>query len=268
MNIGIIGHRGRLGSYLVSQGCSPLLCEVTFPETIKRTIDEVKPDAIINCAGFTDVDKCELFPDQAVKVNMRGAFNVMNAFQGRIIQISSDYIWNGKSGPYKEDAKADPLNTYGWTKWGMEMLAGTFKNVLVVRTTMLYGSEMKSDFVSKIITQLNEKDRIEVPINLIGNPTYVPHLGTALLDLMKMEWRAKVVNVSGMDRMSRYHFALLIAEMFGLEPKKIKVSHYNLLTAYANRPLKAGFVLDRAESWNIPLYDTVSGLTEYQEKFL
>ena len=102
--IAVTGYKGRLGNELINQGCIPLDCDITRPITIKKAIGQVCPDVIIHCAAKTDVDGCEQHKDIAFKVNAEGTNNLRECFPGgKIIYISTDYIFDGTAGVYKEN---------------------------------------------------------------------------------------------------------------------------------------------------------------------
>src|SRR5512139_2847081 len=125
MIIAVTGHKGRLGSELVRLGCTPLDCDITEYQSIELALHLVKPDVVINCAAYTNVDACENSDEylDALKVNTWGVEHLRDVFDGRLIHISSDYIFKGYSGPYDEKSlEFDPVNSYGYSKVGAEVI--------------------------------------------------------------------------------------------------------------------------------------------------
>ena len=111
MIIGITGHSGRLGTELLKHGCTPIRADVTIPNCLKAELDDIKPDIVIHCAAVTDVDACENSKaDLARKVNIIGTQILRTMYSGRIIYMSTDYIFDGINGPYKELSAPNPIN--------------------------------------------------------------------------------------------------------------------------------------------------------------
>jgi dTDP-4-dehydrorhamnose reductase len=187
MVICVTGYQGRLGSELVRLGCEPLDCDITDGESIELAIFHKKPDVIINCAAYTNVDGCEDTETykHALSVNTWGVGKLRDIFDGRLIHISSDYIFSGRDGPYAETyTKIDPVNGYGFSKVGAEVLLGTHekKDTIIVRTTGLYGGcSEQHDFAKLVLNCLSKGEQLRVTNSLRGNQTYVPHLAEALM---------------------------------------------------------------------------------------
>jgi len=265
--IAVTGYEGRLGSEFIKLGCVPLECNLFFGKQIKEAIEAVNPDVIIHCGAVTDVDGCEdYFFQDAMKVNIRGTQFVRNFFDGQVIHMSTDYIFDGRNGPYSEEDKPCPISHYGWTKNASEEVIREFNfpRDIIVRTTILYGGN-KPDFVTKILDQLKEGKEVTVTTSLIGNPTYVPHLAEAIMKLIEFQKPPRIVNISGTDCISRYKFATMIAETFGY-PEEQLVATGKHMNEMAKRPPKAGLKLHLARALGLPLYSAEEGLKAYKEK--
>mgnify|MGYP001157809301 CR=1 FL=1 len=267
--IGVTGYEGRLGQKLVELGCVPLVgLDVTNPASIIRVTRKTDYETIIHCAAITDVDKCEdANSEVAVIVNGTGTRNLRMNYPGRIIYISTDYVFDGLRGPYTENAKPNPISNYGYSKligeaWTRQ---NGHKTDVTVRTTILYGTKGKEDFVTKVISQLSEGKEISVPFNLYGNPTYTKHLAEALVYICNLKVDLpKIINVAGKDVISRHEFAHMIADVFGLDKWLIKP--VKEVPGEAMRPLKAGLKLGLAEKLGIPLYNVMEGLTDMKNE--
>ena len=260
--IGVTGYKGRLGSELVSHGCLPLECDITRPITIKKAIGQTCPDVIIHCAAKTDVDKCEQRKDEAFKINAEGTNNLRECFRGgKIIYISTDYIFDGTAGVYKENDAPSPaqkLCQYGFTKLlGEEVLS---PSDTIIRTTLLYGSPMKDDFVTHILEQLEYGEVFGVTKGLHGTPTYVPHLAEAILILLHFSPMPHIINIVGDEVLSRYEFALMIASVFGYENKKKLIQPTNEI-GKTRRPKHAGLSTRLAKKMGLPIYSPIEGLS-------
>jgi dTDP-4-dehydrorhamnose reductase len=260
-SIGIIGAKGRLGSKLVEKGCIGLNCNITDIESLKQAFGNGDFETVINCAAFTDVDGAEKERLSAYGVNSYGPQNIAKYFSGKIVHISSDYIFDGLNGPYSEDDVANPLNAYGFSKYlGEVSLRPYMDRTLVIRTTVLYDSGNKNNFIRAVHNQLLEDKAVKVPKTIIGNPTNVEHLAIGILDAIDKNITG-ILNISGKTRMSRFETAVEIARFFNLDTKNIFDSP---AWGDAKRPEQVGFVLDKAQKLGVPLFTLWQGLHEYK----
>jgi len=266
--IAVLGHTGRLGSELVKAGYVPLDADITDLWDLQEKIAIVQPDTIINCAAITNVDECEdVLKELATEVNDVGVWNLRTAFSGRIIHISTDFIFDGRGGPYSENALPNPISHYGKTKnLGEQHLLKSPLPSTIIRTTMLYGVQDFPDFVSSVIAQLESGvSPIHVTNVVSGSPTYVPHLVKGIQYLLSLQYRIpQVINLSGTDVLSRYEFALMIASVFGYDKEML----HPVATARgkAVRPRSAGFKLALAKKLGVPMYSAIEGLTEIKNQ--
>ena len=208
--VAVTGVEGNLGKELVGMGCVPLHLDITGIYQIRDEIKKVEPDVIINCAAKSHVDGCETKEGEklAVAVNTRGIANLREVYDGQIIHLSTGYVFNGKRGPYKENGKPDPLQGYGFSKWAGEVIFQSYNRPddVIVRTMGLYGGH-KPDFATFVLLALENRETVRVFKDLKFNPTYVPHLVKALMDLVDVYNPPKIVNIAGKEVLSRYDFA-------------------------------------------------------------
>ncbi len=246
-------------------GCIGLPCDLTNDKEIYAFIRHTDPDVIINCAAVTDVDECELdLFHTASLVNGVGALLVRQNFDGYLIHLSTDYIFDGKSGPYSEEAEPNPINQYGASKLlGEEYLSDFLERTTIVRTTILYGGN-KPDFVTKIIDNLKSNKPFEVSSNLFGTPTYVPRLAQALIELTELEEPPEIINIAGADCISRYEFALMIASVFGYNKDLIQPT--KKIEGIAKRPRKAGLKTTKAKKLGLTIGNVIDDLTRMKEQ--
>lgn len=268
MTIAIAGSRGRLGSWFVRRGFAPLECDVTNPEEVRAAIDLVQPRTIINCAAWTDVDGAEdeESREDALGINLRGAGNLRQAHMGLLIHISTSFVFDGKAGPYSEDDIANPLGWYGWTKFGGEAAVLIRHPTLIVRTDCLYGPLGHNDFVRSIRDVLELGAPYQLPTNLIGSPTYIPHLAEGVLSAERLGI-AGILNIVGDTTMSRYNWGRMIAEVFGYDPDIIEPT--DEIKGDAPRPLRGGLSVEKALSLGVPIFtprDGLKALAEWSDK--
>lgn len=264
MRIGVTGIRGRVGSVLVGRGLLPITGDIGDEEVMARQCRDM--DVIINCAAFTNVDAAETKDDiereKVIYVNTKGPGILRCAFDGLLIHLSTAYVFDGKDGPYAEDAVPDPINFYGMTKLGGEAAAAMRQPTIVVRTLDLYGSGPKSDFVRRTRDALYLGQPVALPTGLYGSPTYVPHLCQALVWLAQ-GWSGTVVdnwvlNVVGDGNMSRYAWGRKVAETFGFDKTLVVPSDKEW--GVAARPLRGGLLVDKARRLGVPIYSPDEGL--------
>jgi dTDP-4-dehydrorhamnose reductase len=220
---------------------------------VKDVILDFFPDFIINAAAFTNVDKSETEKETAWKINVNGVENIAFyswTIDAHLIHISTDYIFDGKSGPYSENDKPDPVGYYGRTKLASENsihISGT-KNT-IMRTNILYGPAKygRPDFVKWVVNSLRDNKVIRIVTDQIGNPTYIDDLVASINKIIELK-KEGVYNIGGREMISRYDFTLRIADYFGLDKSLIEKIITKDLNQPAPRPLKSGLITLKAET--------------------
>lgn len=267
MKIAVTGYKGRLGSELVRRGCIPFDADITNKQQVNHQVAVLDPDVIINCAAYTDVSACEDEEEYrtAMNVNYVGIKNLRIAYHKLIIQVSTDYVFNGKKGPYAEHSPYTvAVNSYGMTKQAAEIMLETYPFPFsIVRTTCLYDPYIRKDFVSSALNSLREEGKFMATNRLSGNPTYVPHLAEGIMKLVELPNIPDIIHIAGKDVLTRYEFALMIAGVFGYDKNKILFT--NKLFGAGNRPAKGGLKTGLAKKLGIQLYSTLEGLQDYKE---
>ena len=226
--------------------------DITNRKTVKDLVGSVNPDVIINCAAMTNVDACETEREIAWKINVGGVEHLIEAARKKpatVIHVSSDYVFDGKNGPYNEDARPEPLSYYGKSKLaGENALRTSGLPYFVARTMVLYGQAegVKANFAIWLINSLRDRQTVRIVDDQIGNPTLVDDLAFGLIRAMEMR-RTGVYNIAGKDIMSRFDFAVALAKAFGLDPSLIQPIKTSQLNQPAARPLKSGLITLKAE---------------------
>lgn len=263
--IAVTGRDGRLDRVLVdSFACIRLEADICNKAEIIKELHRINPDVIINCAAYTNVDDAEYQENRgrASRINSAGIANLRDEFLGRIIHISTDYIFNGKNGPYKETDEPDPIGWYGYTKYRGEQMLQEYNcpEDTIVRTTILYGGH-KPDFASTVLRKLKDGKEITLPNSLYGNPTHVYHLAIGLMQLVYSDRKPpNIVHIAGNDWMSRYDFAIILANAFGYNPENIHPT--NKIEGQAKRPKKAGLKVDLARKMGITIFSVLDGVQQ------
>lgn len=227
--------------------------DLTQRQEIRNVVEEFEPEVIVNTAAITDVDKCETEKEATWRVNVTGVENLVQAAKltgARLIHLSSDYVFDGKSGPYGELDRPNPINYYGKTKLASENVLRTSGiPSAIVRTIVLYGQarEVRNNFVLWVLKNLNEKKQIRVVDDQISTPTFVDDLAYGILKIIELE-RTGIYHISGPDMVSRYGIALAVAKVFSLDRKLLSPVKSIVLRQAAPRPLKTGFITLKAET--------------------
>ena len=227
--------------------------DITQKNKVKELILDFFPDIVINTAAFTNVDKSETEKETAWKINVNGVENIALyawTVDAHLIHISTDYIFDGKNGPYSEEDKPLPIGYYGRTKLaGENSIRTSGVRFSIVRTNILYGPSKygRPDFVKWVINSLRANESIRIVTDQIGNPTYVDDIVAAINKLIEFK-KEGIYNIGGIEMLSRFDFTLRIAEYFSLNKKLIFPILTKELNQIAHRPLKAGLITLKAET--------------------
>lgn len=218
---------------------------------IGKWIVKNKPRLVFLCAALTNVDYCEQFSNQSFMTNVIGTMLIVHACRtsgSKLIFTSTDYVFDGYSGPYVEISKPNPINVLGKDKLLAEQfILDRLPNALVARITWAYSHEKTppgKNFVQRLVTNARNNRETLVPTDQIGSPTYCPDIAMKLVTLAINDY-AGIIHVAGAQRMSRYDFALQVAEVFELDRAYIRGASTNDLPKIAKRPLNCGMLSDR-----------------------
>ncbi len=270
----LIGSNGMLGQRLTSfyknlPNVELLCCSAEqksfFPDVEYRELDIVQkekvkevilgfvPDIIINTAAYTNVDKAETEKELAWKINVTGVENICLyawTIDAHLIHISTDYIFDGKNGPYTEDDKPNPIGYYGRTKLASENAIRTNGvRYTLIRTNVLYGPSIygRPDFVKWVVNSLRDNKEIKIVTDQINNPTFIDDIVSAIDSVIKMG-KEGIYNIGGVEFLNRFEFTLRIAKYFSLPQNLIFPILTKELNQPAPRPLKSGLIISKAEN--------------------
>ena len=226
--------------------------DITAKEAVSCLIEEVRPDCVINTASVTNVDRCETEKELAWQVNVKGVENLAGVCQktgSKIVHISTDYVFDGKNGPYSEEDPTNPLSWYGKTKLeGEQITLNCSQENIVVRTMVLYGWEpmVRPNFVTWVIKSLQAGQFIRVVTDQWGNPTYADDLAGALLKLCT-SGATGLFHFAGGEFLSRWEMAIEIARKFDLNTELITPIITSELNQPAPRPIRSGLKTEKIE---------------------
>lgn len=219
------------------------------PASIDALLQQTTPDVVILSAAYTHVDGCEEKKEYAWKVNVDGTQAISTACDNRIklVYVSTDYVFDGKNGPYTEDALPNPLNWYGKTKLAAEQLTQQHSQNLILRTTNVYdlGSDTKN-FAARCIQTFKEGKTLKCPVDQYATPTWAQDFGLATRKLVEKN-AAGIYNVVGPDYLNRVEFAQKVAKAFNYEAS-IESLSTAAFAQTAARPLKGGLTTEKLRS--------------------
>jgi dTDP-4-dehydrorhamnose reductase len=194
--------------------------DVTDAERVHERIALERPDVVINCAAWTDVDGAEEFEDSAMSVNGSGAGNVAAAaaaVEAKVVYISSDYVFDGAKGtPYAEVDQPGPLSAYGRTKLaGEEATAAANPRHFIVRSSWLFGIG-GSNFVETMLRLAADHGEVLVVRDQVASPTYTWHLAYGVVRLIEGTVYG-IHHMAAAESCSWYDFAREIFDQAGVE---------------------------------------------------
>ncbi len=198
--------------------------DVTHEDEVLRFILKCMPDVIINCAAFTDVDRCETESKMAYRVNAIGPKNIATAAKKcdtKVVQISTDFVFDGNSNiPYSEKDLPNPLSEYGKSKLeGERNVQNNGDMYLIVRASWLFGRS-GTNYVGKMIELAKKNSDLYIVNDEIGSPTYTVDLAEVLWTLIKQKYEG-IFHVANEGNCSRYEWSRKIFEIMGYNIKNI-----------------------------------------------
>ena len=224
------------------------------PDQVDALVKQIRPNIIILPAAMANVNLCEKEPELGIKNNVQIVKNFIhsihaNKLKSKIVFFSTDYLFDGKYGPYSEDAQPTPLNQYGKIKLMCEQeLIKSKLDYLIIRTTGVFGWEMqRKNFVYRVLDTLSAGKELTVPNDQIYNPTYVIDLAANVLSLLKRNEKG-IFHVAGPSFMDREKWTIMIADAFSLDKKLIVGKPTEFFNDVAKRPLKGGLKIDKIRS--------------------
>jgi len=240
--------------------------DISDRKQVMKVVEEFQPDTIVNTAALTNVDACEGNRERAWKVNVHGVENLVHAGKlagSHIVQLSTDYVFDGKAGPYAEDDRPNPISYYGRTKLASENLLRTSEiSHTIVRTMVLYGSarRVKPNFALWLAGELKAGRPVKVVSDQVGNPTLADDLAFGIAKVVELK-KSGVYHIAGPDIVSRLAFARALAKTFQFDAALIKPQLTAALNQPAPRPLKSGFIILKAQvDLNLTMSGVESGL--------
>lgn len=227
--------------------------DITNQNEVMDLVGKYKPDVIINTAAMTNVDQCETEQEDCWKLNVTAVDHLIKASEKHnsfLLQLSTDFIFDGEDGPYKEDAEPNPISYYGKSKLAAENLIFDSKiNWAIARTVLVYGiahDMSRSNIILWVKKSLEDGKDIQVVDDQWRTPTLAEDLAIGCLLIAEKKARG-IYNISGDDILTPYEMAVKTAEFFDLPQSSMTKSDSTKFKQTAKRPPKTGFILDKAK---------------------
>jgi len=254
----IVGGSGQLGRELAKRFEGALLTynttpveggvrlDLTDPLMVEDLIIKRRPSVIVNTAAYTDVDGCEDNRELAYRVNTLAVKHIVRAARlvgSYLVHVSTDYVFDGEKGDYREDDTPSPINHYGLTKLLGEAYASSYDDALIVRTSGVFGQ--KNNFPLVALQKLRKGERVEA-VEMWYSPIHASNLATAMVELIKRRLTG-VIHVAG-ERVSRYELAQAIAKHIGADPELVVKIPYTQARFKARRPMDSSLNSQKAKT--------------------
>ncbi|MCX6642548.1 MAG: dTDP-4-dehydrorhamnose reductase [Candidatus Bathyarchaeota archaeon] len=258
------------------------LADKTDKSSIQSLVKKIKPDVVIDTAALHNVDYCETNKEQTHKVNVEGTKNVAeacNAIGAKMVFVSTDYVFNGKIGHYKETDIPTPINYYGQSKLdGENAIKKICKNYCIARTSVIYSwvstqstvttSGKPLNFAMWANEKLGKGEQLNIVNDQYSSPTLADHLAQTLLKICEEDLRG-IYHIAGKTRINRYDFILKIAEKIGYNPTLIKAVSSSSLKQKAKRPRDSSLNVEKIEkTLKIKMLFIDDALTIYRNQAL
>lgn len=226
--------------------------DITSQEEINRLFDLVKPDVVINTAAMTNVDACETDKENCWKLNVDAVNYLVKAsekHQSHIIHLSTDFIFDGENGPYKETDSPNPLSYYGESKLAAEKIVEKAQTKWsIARTIIVYGiveDMSRSNIVLWAKGALEKKQKLTIVNDQFRSPTLAEDLAKGCILIAEKEAEG-IYHLSGKDTMSIVELVKRVADYYKLDKSYIEEISSASLNQAAKRPPRTGFILDKA----------------------
>lgn len=247
-------------------------CNILDFAALKNIVLDFAPDVIVNAAAYTNVDTSEEERADCWKLNVDLVNRISryaSILDSHLIHISSDYIFDGKNGPYSETSHPAPINFYGKSKLAAEnILLSSNIEKTIIRTNFLYGTSLagKQNFVSGLINALKSGAKVSVVDSLYSNPILTTDIAFGIRRVIELHYSG-IINFSGPDYVTRFQIAKKVAEIFELNPNHIIRSNLSDISFLAARPIKAGLISKKAaDELGIIFQGLDEGLKEYKSQ--
>ncbi|MCB9196189.1 MAG: dTDP-4-dehydrorhamnose reductase [Flavobacteriales bacterium] len=229
--------------------------DITNNQAVNEIFDRFKPDVVINTAAMTNVDACEVDKENCWKINVDAVgflFEASKKYNSHFIHLSTDFVFDGMKGPYKETDEPAPLSYYGESKYASELLLinSDYKNWAIARTIIVYGTGenmSRSNIVLWAKGALEQGNPLTIVDDQFRSPTWADDLAKGCWLIAEKNAKG-IYHLSGKDQMSIIELVKRVAEFYGIDASTVTPIKSDTLNQAAKRPPITGFILQKAKN--------------------
>jgi dTDP-4-dehydrorhamnose reductase len=227
--------------------------DFTSATEVQKIFEEYKPAIVVHCGALSKPDECELNKENAYLTNVTGTIYLLNAantYKNFFIFLSTDFVFSGEKGMYKEDDERKAVNYYGITKMLAEDEVEKYKwDWAIVRTVLVYGKPFlnRQNILTNVAAALQRGEKLNIFNDQVRTPTYVEDLAVGILSILEKQ-KTGIYHISGKDVLTPYQMAMAVAEYLNLDATLINKVEEKDLDQPARRPLKTGFNISKAKN--------------------
>lgn len=243
--------------------------DLTDGAAVDKFVVKRSPEVVIHAASVTDVDLCEVEPELAARVNTEATRFVAEACRrvgAFLVYLSTDYVFDGLRGNYKEQDEPHPINAYGYSKlFGEQQVRRCGNDFCIARTSVVYGwgRDYRPNFAAWIFHRLEQNRKVEVVTDQYASPTLNSNLAKMLLEVVERRLQG-VWHLAGSTRTNRYEFAILLAQRCGFNEKLLVPVESHSVAWKAKRPFDSSLDVTKAlETLNNKPAPLEEGLKEF-----
>jgi dTDP-4-dehydrorhamnose reductase len=228
--------------------------DITDPEAVDQVLGTELPNVLIHTAAMTNVDQCEAEKDACWKLNVTATETLVTAcakYQIFLEHVSTDFVFDGTSGPYREEDVPNPVSFYGWSKYAAEKIViSSDVEWAIARTVLVYGiahDMSRSNIILWVKKSLEEGKAIKVVTDQFRTPTLAEDLASGCFLIADQKAKG-IYHISGKDFLTPYEMALGVADYFKLDASLIFPTDASTFTQPARRPPRTGFKLTKSRN--------------------
>lgn len=228
--------------------------ELTNPDEVRKLMQSIKPSAVIHTAAMTNVDQCESEPENCRLINVEATRYLLEEsirIQAHFQLVSTDFVFDGTSGPYKETDPVNPLSVYAQSKVDAEnlLVQHEYQNWSIARTIIVYGTGIalsRSNLILWAMQALPKQETMRLVDDQFRAPTWADDLAYGCVEIVLRKLTG-IFHLSGPKTMSVVEIVQTVADALGIKNAPIEHISSSTLNQAAKRPPHTGFVLDKAQ---------------------
>ncbi len=242
---------GDLSAFNANKNYRFIQVDFSDPFSLHDAFEFVQPDVVVHSGAMSKPDDCELKQSDAFDTNVFGAVQLLlnaEAYKSFFVYLSTDFIFDGEKGMYKEEDKPAPVSYYGKTKMDAEEAVMEYQHGwAIVRTSFVYGKPLygRGNFITMIAEKIKTKQPFNVVSDQLRTPTYVTDLANGIAAIVE-ERAGGVFNIAGKDVLTPFEMAQRVAAYLGISDHLISPVTKDEFKELAQRPLKGGLDIGKA----------------------